>query len=434
MDHPIKEIVRLQKKGIPVGIFSVCSANKYVIEGSLKRGLDSNAYVLIEATANQVHQYGGYTGMKPADFIVYVRNIAKRVKFPFEKIIFGGDHLGPLTWKHMNENEAMKKAEVLVFDYVKAGFSKIHIDTSMKLRSDKEGVLDVRVIAERGARLVLAAENAFKQFKSKNQDALEPVYVIGSEVPIPGGSNENAAILEVTTVEGFKKTVMEFKAAFKKYKLKCAWENVVAVVVQPGVEFGDTSIIEYDRHKAKDLTIALKEYTNIVFEGHSTDYQTPKKLRSMVEDGVAILKVGPGLTFAYREVLFSLESIEMELLGQESIKRSNLKSVLDKEMLKNSISWINHYHGTDDKLRLARRYSFLDRARYYMSQDSVEDAVECLLRNLGERSIPLSLLSQFLPLQYKRIRDGIIENDPHEIIIDSIGNVLEAYYYAVTPY
>ena len=56
-------------------------------------------------------------------------------------------------------------------------------------------------------------------------------------------------------------------------------------------------------------------YPSLVFEGHSTDYQQEQSLRMLVEDGVAILKVGPGLTFAMREALFGLAYIDMELSG-----------------------------------------------------------------------------------------------------------------------
>ena len=98
-----------------------------------------------------------------------------------------------------------------------------------------------------------------------------------------------------------------------KYELINAWENVVAVVVQPGVEFGDESVHEYDRVAARQLVAALGQYPQIVFEGHSTDYQTDVKLKEMVEDGIAILKVGPALTFAMREGLVALNYIENEL-------------------------------------------------------------------------------------------------------------------------
>ena len=56
-----------RREGIRCGIPSYCSANELVLEIALRRAKELNKPVLIEATANQVNQFGGYTGMKPAD-------------------------------------------------------------------------------------------------------------------------------------------------------------------------------------------------------------------------------------------------------------------------------------------------------------------------------------------------------------------------------
>ena len=50
------------------GIFSVCSAHHLVLEACMQQVLEAGTHLLIEATANQVNQFGGYTGMKPDDF------------------------------------------------------------------------------------------------------------------------------------------------------------------------------------------------------------------------------------------------------------------------------------------------------------------------------------------------------------------------------
>mgnify|MGYP002140241092 CR=1 FL=1 len=83
-------------------------------------------------------------------------------------------------------------------------------------------------------------------------------------------------------------------------------------VVQPGVEFDHHKVIDYDRAKAARLSRALDGQPHIVFEAHSTDYQTPKALKALVEDHFAILKVGPGVTFALREAFWALDAIERE--------------------------------------------------------------------------------------------------------------------------
>lgn len=430
--HPLKELVSKQKQGIPVGIYSACSANEYVIEAAMERALKSGGYVLIEATANQVNQFGGYTGMKPADFKAFVADIASKIKFPSDKIILGGDHLGPLTWKNEKSDTAMEKSCELLKQYVLAGFTKIHIDTSMHLADDNiNEKLDTGIIAERGAVLCKVAEDAYAELISTNKDALQPVYVVGSEVPIPGGSQEEEEGIQVTKVSDFEATVETFKQAFYKLSLQKAWDNVIAVVVQPGVEFGDETIHEYNREAAKDLRRALEKYPNLVFEGHSTDYQTPDGLKEMVEDGIAILKVGPALTFALREGLFALSMIEEELFRYNpDIHLSNFISVLDEAMLQNPDNWRKHYHGSGTKIRFARKYSFSDRCRYYLPDPNVQSSIKRLIQNLRTLNIPLSLLSEYMPVQYSKVRNGNLSADPESLLKDRVVNCIDEYLYA----
>ena len=103
--HPIKELVTKYKSGEKVGIFSVCCSNKYVIEAAMDRLKNKEMYLLIESTANQVDQFGGYTGMIPKDFVKYIHNLAEENDFPVDRIILGGDHLGPLTWTKLGEEK-----------------------------------------------------------------------------------------------------------------------------------------------------------------------------------------------------------------------------------------------------------------------------------------------------------------------------------------
>jgi D-tagatose-1,6-bisphosphate aldolase subunit GatZ/KbaZ len=435
-NHPLKSIVLAQKKEIPLGIYSACSANELVIEAAMERALKDNDYVLIEATANQVNQYGGYTGMKPADFRDFVFALAKKVNFPKDKIILGGDHLGPLTWKSLPAEEAMTESIELIKQFVSAGFTKIHLDTSMHLGDDNIKLkLDTKVIAERGAILCEVAEKAFGELKQSNPTALQPVYVVGSEVPIPGGSQEEEEGIQITKASDFKESVDVFKNAFYSHNLQNAWENVIAVVVQPGVEFGDESIHEYNRDAAQELVKVLKGYPNLVFEGHSTDYQTSRALKEMVEDGIAILKVGPALTFALREGLFALNYIENELFQfNPEINLSNFIRVLDAAMAKNPENWIKHYHGSGSNIRLARKFSLSDRCRYYLPANEVREAIELLMKNLKSVQIPLTLISEYMPIQYTKIRNGLLKNDPESLVKDRVINCIDEYLYGTKPY
>ncbi len=427
--HPLFKLIELQKKGKPVGIYSACTANPYVLKACMEKALATHSYLLIEATANQVDQYGGYTGMTPSDFYQFIEQLASETSLPMNQIILGGDHLGPLTFASLPENEAMEKAQELVRQYVLAGFTKIHLDTSMRLADDSvDEVLSNETIAQRGALLAKTAEEAYTELLKKNPNAIHPVYIVGSEVPIPGGAQGKSDDgIQVTRPEDFKLTVETFKNCFLSKDLQTSWDHVIAVVVQPGVEEKDSGCTDYDPQKAIQLMESLKQFDSLIFEGHSTDYQTRSALSHLVQDGVGILKVGPGLTFALREALFSLAFIEQELLHDQPEKQSNFIKTLDEAMIENPKYWEKYYQGSLSEIETKRKYSFSDRCRYYLPTKNVDTALNRLIENLSQRIIPLNLLSQFLPIQYRKVRNKQLQNQPLELIKDYIGITLDDY-------
>jgi D-tagatose-1,6-bisphosphate aldolase subunit GatZ/KbaZ len=430
-ENPLKKIVSLQKSGNAVGIYSACTANEFALRACMDKAVETDSILLIEATANQVDQYGGYTGMKPADFITFVRRLAEEEHLPMNKIILGGDHLGPLTFSQYEEDKAMAESSELVRQYVSAGFTKIHIDTSMKVAGDDPDTrLSDETISRRGAMLARVAEDAYAELLKKDPDAIHPVYIVGSEVPIPGGSQDAKDTgMQVTKVKDFEATVAAFKNAFESRRLEEAWKQVIGVVVQPGVEEKDAGCTEYDREKAKELMASINEYPNLVFEGHSTDYQTKLKLRELVEDGVGILKVGPGLTYAAREGIFALAYAEKEMLKDHPEQQSHFMEVLDEAMLADPKYFQKHYHGTPEEIALKRKFSFSDRSRYYMPQASVQKALTVLFKNF-ENGVPLGLLSQFMPIAYTKVREGTLSNDPMSLIKDRVAYTAGEYLYA----
>ncbi len=425
--NKIKEILQMRKDNKNIGIPSYCTANELVIEALLRNAKATSMPVLIEATANQVNQFGGYTGMKPADYALFVRKIADKVNCPWDLVVLGGDHLGPLTFSKEDEQSAMEKSKELVKLYIEAGFTKIHLDTSMRVGSDPtDSMLSTETIAKRGAILYDVCIKTFDAMDDANK--IRPVFIIGSEVPIPGGATEAEEGVEVTKSADFKDTVDTYKRVFDEYGYTNAFDDIVAVVVQPGVEFGDSQVFMYDSEEAKELCSALPAYEGIVFEGHSTDYQRKECLHAMVEDGIAILKVGPALTWRMREALFSLSYIEKEMIDERD--RANFIDVLETAMLDKPSNWERHYHGTSKTLRLARRYSYSDRCRYYLTVPEVAKATYGLLDNLSEIEIPLNILHQYLPEQYKRILNGELENEVYAILFDAILEIAEDYEYA----
>lgn len=429
MKHPIQEMMEQRRQGKKCGIPSYCTANPLVLEIILRRAKLLNTPVLIEATANQVNQYGGYTGMVPSDFYEMIIKMAKEFDVPETLIILGGDHLGPLTWQNLPEKEAMEKSVELVYQYARAGFTKIHLDTSMKVADDPEGLLSTETIARRGAELYKASMKGYEELKAEKPDALRPVFVIGSEVPIPGGAQEAEDSLTVTSPAAFQDTVATYKRIFEEAGVGEGWKDVVAVVVQPGVEFGDDQVFLYSHDAAASLCAALKEYPEVCFEGHSTDYQSPECLKDMVQDGIAILKVGPALTYGLREALFALSFMEKELVPQE--KRAGFIETLERVMLAQPGNWQKHYHGDDKQLALARKYSFSDRARYYIGQPEVTAAIDKLFANLKEYPVPMNMLHQYMPVTYAKVRDGLLPLDPKELALDGVTFFMLDYEYAV---
>lgn len=421
--------VTAQKQGQARGIYSVCSAHGFVLEACIQQAIKDDSPLLIESTCNQVNQFGGYTGMTPADFRDYVHGLADKFSFPKDRLVLGGDHLGPNPWQTEPAKTAMDKAKTLVQDTVWAGYAKIHLDASMKCADDDPACpLPVELAADRAAELCLAAETAFAQ---SGADQLAPCYVIGTEVPIPGGAQEHEDNIVVTPVDSARETIEVTRRAFAKRGLSAAWERVIALVVQPGVEFGDDTLFEYNRALAAQLARFIENYDHLVYEAHSTDYQTRSALKAMVEDHFAVLKVGPGLTFAFREAVYGLAMIENEWLGKrKGVALSDIIQVLDNTLLDNPVYWQKYYAGNEPRVQIARKYSFSDRSRYYWPDQEVKKSFHLLVNNLASYPPPLTLLSQFLPVQYEHVRQGRLQNTPHQLIYDKIMAVAADYAFA----
>ena len=422
----IRDLVARHKAGERIGITSVCSAHPLVIEATLRHALArGSATVLIEATSNQVNQDGGYTGMVPADFRAFVEGIAARVSFPLDRLVLGGDHLGPNAWTAQSAEAAMAKAEVMIAAYVAAGFRKIHLDCSMSCADDPVP-LPERTIAERAARLARVAEDAFT---GAPEDA--PVYVIGTEVPVPGGAAEDLEELAVTTPAAALATLDMHRDLFAAAGLSAAWERVIATVVQPGVEFDHDKVVDYRSDKARDLSAAIEGVPGIVFEAHSTDYQTPEALAALVRDHFAILKVGPGVTFALREALWALDAIERETIPESH--RANLRDVALERMRAEPGNWRKYYHENGEALTRQLQYSLSDRIRYYWPDPAIVAAQEWLFANLRATPPSLSLLSQYLPLAYAALRAGAATRDPVDLVMAHVAATLDAYHGACHP-
>jgi D-tagatose 6-phosphate 4-epimerase len=190
-----------------------------------------------------------------------------------------------------------------------------------------------------------------------------PVYIIGTEVPVPGGAVDGLDHLQITRPDAVAATHAIHQAAFAALGLLNAFARVIGLVVQPGVEFGHDDVIHYAPDKARDLSRSLAALPGIGFKAHSTDDQTEADLRQLVADGFSILKVGLWLTFALREALYGLDAIADVLDG--TAPQHRLMQAMEGVMQSAPGHWSRYYRGTDTDLWIQRHFSYSDHIRYY---------------------------------------------------------------------
>lgn len=361
------DIVAANRMGEARGIPSWCTAHPQTLRAIFAEYREDDAPILVEATCNQVNQFGGYTGMTPSAFRTFVEGLAIAEGVDPARLILGGDHLGPNPWKSEPAASAMAKACDLVAAFVDAGFSKIHLDASMACADD--GLLAEETIAGRAADLCAVAEG---------RCGGDLVYVVGTEVPIPGGETETLDALAVTTPTAVEHTWRLHERAFAARGLQGALGRVIGIVVQPGVDFGNDTIFRFDQPKAAALSTAVDRLPGLVFEAHSTDYQSEDALSELVAGHFAILKVGPELTFAFRQAALALERIETLMKVAEP---SKLSDVLLSEMLADPRDW-RAYVAPGPREREMMLYGLSDRVRYYWPRPAVQAALAKLYQNV----------------------------------------------------
>ncbi len=100
-------------------------------------------------------------------------------------------------------------------------------------------------------------------------------------------------------------------------------------------------------------------------------------------------------------------------------------------MLASPANWEKHYHGDEKHLAQCRKYSYSDRARYYIGQPEVVAAMNKLFDNLRKYPIPMNMLHQYMPISYAKIREGQLKLDPRELAMDGIVQFMLDYESAV---
>lgn len=384
MSDLLQTIIANNRNGAAVAVPSVCSAHPDVLMASLLLAEELDRPIVIEATSNQVNQFGGYTGMTPADFAAFVWRLADTAGVNRARIVLGGDHLGPQVWRKGPSDAAMANAATLVADYVRAGFTKIHLDCSEGCAGEP-GQVDDATAAQRSALLARACQDAAP-------DPAALCLVIGTEVPPPGGARETeGGGIAPTSPAAATATLIAHQQAFAQAGLTDLWHQVCGLVVQPGVEFSPDQVFHLPPGDGHKLRAVLTNWPGLSFEAHSTDYQHPDAYPRLATMGFALQKVGPALTFAWRQAVYGLDMIaQIAGLGLEP-----LPEVMERAMLARPDYWQGHYHGTDDRhLRLMRHFSYADRIRYYWPEAEPQAAVRQLFAALRGHNLPVAALAQ----------------------------------------
>lgn len=379
MSDVLRDIIARNRKGETVAIPSVCSAHPEVLRASLRLAERLDRPVVIEATSNQVNQNGGYTGMTPAAFIAFVRGLAEETGTDPARITFGGDHLGPQAWRRLPAEQAMAKAHVMVADYVRAGFGKIHLDCSEGCAGEP---------AQLGDDITVARSAELARTCARTGDPATLLYVVGTEVPPPGGARtDDHGDIPATQPEAARATLDAHVAAF------AGIGEIGGLVVQPGVEFTPMHVHHLPKDRDPGLAQAIAHVPGVCLEAHSTDYQHPDAFPRMARMGFAFQKVGPALTFAWRQAVYALDAARQIAGWGDPI----VLPAMERLMVEEPGWWQGHYHGDAAALRLMRHVGLADRIRYYWPQPAAQAAVAALMADLAGRDLPDPLLWQVFP-------------------------------------
>ena len=377
--NTLLQTIEANRAGEIVSMPSICSAHRDVLRAAMLMPEFEGRSLLIEATSNQVNQDGGYTGMTPLDFVTYVNGLADETGFTFENIIFGGDHLGPQAWKDQPAEVALDRAKVMVSAYVAAGFTKIHLDCSEGCEGEPPH-LDDETVAKRAALLAEYCEAAAP-------DVAKLGYIVGTEVPVPGGArNDHQGVVPTKP----SAAIATMKAHLSTFSEEAA-SRINGLVVQPGVEFGAEEIDHLPKEDKTGLREVLDGFPSLTLEAHSTDYQEISAYPQLAAMGFAIHKVGPALTFAYRKAVYALDQLRAVVCDEEA----KVADVMEAEMLANPKYWQGHYEGEGAALRLLRHYSYSDRIRYYWPKSAPQAAVTTLVEDERLQEISEPVLTQF---------------------------------------
>lgn len=389
---------------------SFCTANFNVIKILIIFAKYYNLPILLESTSNQVNQFGGYTGLTPRQFYKKIDKLKKKIKIKNKQVMIGADHLGPLPWKKLNSKIALKNAKTLIKKCISLKYDKIHIDSTIVCKDDKN--LNLNLIRSRSAKI-------FNTVPKK--DIKNIFFVFGSEVPFAGGGNTNK--IKPSVLNNIKVDYFLYNSILKN--LNSNKKNKFSLVVEPGMAFSNSKI-SLPKLKKFKKNLSFSKKNNFSYEAHSTDYQRLVTLKKLVKNNFRFLKVGPELTFDFYQAIKKMEKIEDTNCNQ----KSNISYELMKAMSKDNKYWKDYYKGTKKKIEFLKLNSYLDRMRYYWDSKNVKKSMIKLFKNID--TIPQKVLKKELKLksnEEKQIDKINLKNSDY-IIFYYLNSTIKKYYLA----
>ena len=160
-----------------------------------------------------------------------------------------------------------------------------------------------------------------------------------------------------------------------------------------------------------------------MFEAHSTDYQTTEVLADLVKDHFMFLKVGPELTFRFREAVFALSNIYSELADSSG---NDFEAFIDQTMIEHPDHWQAYYSGIDQEPKQLRRFSYSDRIRYYWAMPEVAERLDTLINSKVLENMPETVVSQY----FMGHDFGDTPNSASQLIESQITKCVARYYRA----
>ena len=216
--------------------------------------------------------------MTPADFRRFVEDIASARRLrPRRRSCSAAIISDQIRGSIFRPMRRWQRAEAMVAAYVEAGFTKIHLDTSMGCARRARGARRRRRRRARRAprggrrsgRATRAVGAARLRHRHRGPDARRRDACLGRRSRSRRPRRRWQRSLRTAR-------------PLPRAGIGDAFERVIALVVQPGVEFDHERVVAYEPARAKALDGVLERERSIVFEAHSTDYQPPELLQALV--------------------------------------------------------------------------------------------------------------------------------------------------------